>query len=87
MVNHQEAKPTEVLLSTFKDTVVQLTKHEENIYDSTKKLCRQMLKDFPNITGTPDYTDQPKHTHRLDIKLINEAPIRQNTCECPGTNR
>ena len=40
-----------------------------------------MLKDFPNITETPDYTDQPKRAHRLDIKLINEAPIRQNPLE------
>ena len=63
-VNLQEAKPTKVLLSTFQVTVDQLTKHEENIYDSTEKLCRQMLKDFPNITGTPDYTHQPKHAYR-----------------------
>ena len=57
MVNLQEAKPTKVLLSTFQVTVHQLTKHEENIYDSTEKLCKQMLKDFPNIIGTTDYTD------------------------------
>ena len=41
-----------------------------------------MLKDFPNITETTEYTDQPKHAHRFDIKLINEALIRQNPREC-----
>ena len=41
-----------------------------------------MLKDFPNISGTPDYTDQPKHADRLDIELINDAPIRQNLRVC-----
>ena len=54
MVNHQEAKPAEVLLSIFKVIVDQLVKHEENKYHSTEKLCKQMVKDFPNITGTTD---------------------------------
>ena len=87
MVNLQEAKPTKVLLSTFQVTVHQLTKHEENIYDSTEKLCRQMLKDFPNISGTTDYTDQPKHADRLDLELIKDAPIKQNLCVCSGSKR
>ena len=42
-----------------------------------------MLNDFPNISGTADYTDQPKHADRLDIELINDAPIRENLCVCP----
>ena len=42
--------------------------------------AKQMLKDFPNITGTTEYTDKPKHAHRLDTELINEYPNRQNPC-------
>ena len=46
-----------------------------------------MLNDFPNIKGTPDYTDQPKHAHRLDIQLINEAPYRRNQRNCSPRNQ
>ena len=86
LVNHQEAKP-EVLLFTFKVTVDQLAKHEENIYHSSETLYKQMLKDFPNITGTTDYTEKPKHAHILNIVLIDEDPITQNPVFVPETKR
>ena len=54
------------------------TAESNEVNHSTEKLCKQMLKDFPNFSGTTDYTDKPKHAHRLDIEVINEAPIRQN---------
>ena len=34
------------------------------------------------MNGT-NYIDQPKHADRLDIELINDAPIRQNLRVCP----
>ena len=87
IVNHQKVKLTEVLLSTFQVTIHQLTKHEDNTYDSTETLCRQLLKDFPIIKGIPGYTNELKLAHRLYIQLINEAPLRQNRRSCSPRNQ
>ena len=53
MMNHQEVKPTEFLLDTFQVNVDQLTKHEENLYDSTEKLCKSHAQELPRHHRNP----------------------------------
>ena len=53
MMNHQEIKPTEVLLSALQVTVDQLTKHEEIIYDSTEKLCKSHAQELSKNHRNP----------------------------------
>ena len=43
------------------------------LYDNSQKadqLCKEVLDRFPSITGTPDYTAPPKHSHKLDIVTV-----------------
>ena len=53
MVNDHEVKPTEVLLSTFQVTVDQLTKHEENMYDSPENLYKSLAQELPKHHRNP----------------------------------
>ncbi len=45
----------------------QMQKDQTNNVNDAPELCANILKQFPKIIGTPDYTIPPKHNHKLDI--------------------
>ena len=39
--------------------------------------CFELLKQFPDLIKTPDYTEEVKHGFELDIELTDSSPIMQ----------
>ena len=63
----QPASGANVKVATVPDTleVICPTNQAEN-------QCLELLGDFPEITGLPDYTKPPSHNHVLDIEVVPE---------------
>ena len=56
----------------------------DHTYSSLEEKCRKLVREFPEITREPNYTDSPKHNHSLEIVVDNYEPKFVKPRRCWG---
>ena len=74
--------PRSVVVSAH---TLEIVNNESALHFENK--CRNLLKEFPELTETPDYTKPVKHGHALEIIVDNFNPKIVKARRCNGVRR